>query len=261
MNYTNHNTNNQAENKIENQMRTLLFWNVDTQYDFMRSDESFNGALPVAGARAIENNLEKLTSIAKDYNIKVINTADWHTLDDAEINDSNPDYKKTYPQHCMACTIGAQYVPAANPEQPYIIPSLDTGDFDEAKVLSNRNIVLHKSRFDAFVGNEHTDWVINLLRPKTVFVYGVATNVCVNYAVRGLLERKCDVYVVTDAIKELPEEISETPLETVIDSWKDIAVKYNQNVNFVKTEDVTRLVRKQEYKILLDWLKNEKAQI
>ena len=31
-------------------MKTI-FWNVDTQYDFMRDDESFKGGLPVSGAR------------------------------------------------------------------------------------------------------------------------------------------------------------------------------------------------------------------
>ena len=42
------------------------------------------------------------------------------------------------------------------------------------------------------------------MAPKRAIVYGVATNVCVDCAVRGLLERKVDVYVVEDAIKELP---------------------------------------------------------
>ena len=45
---------------------------------------------------------------------------------------------------------------------------------------------------------------MELLNPDVAIVYGVATNVCVNDAVNGLLERNVKVYVPTDAIKELP---------------------------------------------------------
>ena len=52
-------------------MKTL-FWNVDTQYDFMRNDDSFKGALPVEGARSIEGNLAKLTSYAREHGYQIL---------------------------------------------------------------------------------------------------------------------------------------------------------------------------------------------
>ena len=182
-------------------MKTI-FWNVDTQYDFMRDDEAYKGRLAIPGAKAIEGNLEKLTAIAKQLGIKVINTADWHTIESEELS-TNPDFTKTFPQHCMQDTKGAQFVPATNPENPYLI-DWKQEQFDKEKVLQTRNIVLYKDKFDIFTGTPHSDKVVELIRPEKVVVYGVATNVCVDCAVKGLLERKVQVYVPTDAIKELP---------------------------------------------------------
>ena len=182
-------------------MKTI-FWNVDTQYDFMRDDEAYKGKLAITGAKAIEGNLEKLTAIAKQLGIKVINTADWHTIESEELS-TNPDFIKTFPQHCMQDTKGAQFVPATNPENPYLI-DWKQEQFDKEKVLQTRNIVLYKDKFDIFTGTPHSDKVVELIRPEKAVVYGVATNVCVDCAVEGLLERKVQVYVPTDAIKELP---------------------------------------------------------
>lgn len=188
---------------------TLIFWNVDTQYDFMRK----NGALYVQGAEKIERNLRKLTNLAKDLSIKVINTADWHTEESEELS-GKPDFIKTFPKHCMQNTLGAQYIPATAPENPFIMNWMQAA-YDPAMVLHNRNLVLYKDKFDVFSGTPHANKVVELLQPKKAIVYGVATNVCVNDAVLGLLERKVQVYVPTDAIKELPN------LPLPYQTWKD----------------------------------------
>ncbi len=180
-----------------------IFWNVDTQYDFMRDDESYKGKLPVPGARGIEGNLEFLTGLAKERRIVVVNTGDWHTMESPEISDK-PDFITTFPPHCLIGTNGADFVPATNPENPYIIDWRE-GSFDSNEVLSRRNIVLYKDKFGVFEGTKHADRVVELLKPERAIVYGVATNVCVDQAVRGLLERKVEVYVPIDAIKELPK--------------------------------------------------------
>ena len=62
-------------------MKTI-FWNVDTQYDFMRA----KGKLYVSEAEKIETNLAQLTSLAKTNGIKVVNTADWHNKHSKEIS-------------------------------------------------------------------------------------------------------------------------------------------------------------------------------
>lgn len=178
-------------------MKTI-FWNVDTQYDFMRPD----GKLYVQEAEQIEGNLAKLTNLAEEKGVKVINTADWHNEKSEELSDA-PDFVRTFPRHCMQNTKGAEFVPATDPENPYRIDWVQDS-FDVRGVLQKRNVILYKDRFDVFSGTPHADKVVKLLQPERTVVYGVATNVCVDCAVRGLLERNVRVYVPTDAIKELP---------------------------------------------------------
>ena len=183
-------------------MTTTILWNVDTQYDFMRDDASHKGKLPVQGAREIEPNLERLTELARKNGIKVINPADWHTPESKEFS-ATPDYITTFPPHCMEGTKGAQYVPATAPKNPYCIDWRER-TLDKKAAIAHREIVLRKDAFDVFTGNPHTGKLLDLLRPMQVVVYGVATNYCVDYAVQGLLERGIEVYVVADAIKEIP---------------------------------------------------------
>ena len=212
-------------------MKTI-FWNVDTQYDFMRNDETFRGSLAITGAGEIEGNLEFLTKLAAARMKKVVNTADMHTLQSPEIS-VNPDFKTTFPAHCLRGTIGAAYIPATIPEAPYII-DWAAPRFDSQRVQDARNIVLYKDRFDIFhpQGAPHTLKVLEIIKPDRVIVYGVATNVCVDFAVRGLLNfhRGIEVYVPADAIKELPN----LPLDEMLDAWRDAGTK------LIRTNEVAK---------------------
>lgn len=193
-------------------MKTI-FWNVDTQYDFMRPD----GKLAIPGAEAIEPALDRLTRLAEQRGLQVVNTADWHVKGDAELADE-PDFVNTFPEHCMQGTLGAMFVPATAPKGAYEIGWQDAG-FDKEKL--NNNLVLYKNRFDIFEGNPHADAVLQEINPDCAVVYGVATNVCVDFAVRGLRQRGIQVLVPTDAIKELPN----LPLEQTLQAWQDAGAR------------------------------------
>ena len=178
-----------------------IFWNVDTQVDFMEPD----GKLYVKGAEEIRPVLEKITRFAREHNLRVVNTADYHLVNSAELS-NHPDFVNTFPPHCMAESKGAMYIPETDPENPIII------DWNQELILDShfdnperfRNILIRKDAFDVFAGNPYTGKVLDILRPDRVFVYGVTTNVCVDQAVTGLAERGKEVFVFTDAIKELP---------------------------------------------------------
>lgn len=196
-------------------MNDVIFWNVDTQYDFMRDDASFNGALPVPEARGIEDKLRELTNYATEHGIRVVNTADWHNEHSKEFSDQ-PDYQTTFPVHCLQGTKGAEYVPATQPDNSYNVDWQDPTGLDLNQMQEHRNITIYKDAFDVFEGNSQTENVLAALNPKTAVVYGVATNVCVDYAVIGLRARGVDVLVPTDAIKELPG----LPLDETLRRWE-----------------------------------------
>ncbi len=179
----------------------ILFWNVDTQIDFIEPD----GKLYVKGAEKLKPVYKKITDFASENLIRVINTCDFHLINSRELS-ANPDFKTTFPEHCMAGTKGAEYIAETKPALPAIVdwmthlailPQL-------ANAKQFRNIVIRKDAFDVFEGNPYTSKILNLIYPDKIFVYGVSANVCVDKAVCGLALRGYKVYVFEDAIKELP---------------------------------------------------------
>lgn len=178
-----------------------LFWNVDTQIDFVYP----RGKLYVPGADKIRPRWKELTRLAKEKSIRVVNSADFHYQNSAEL-DATPDFVNTFPEHCMANTRGADFIRETDPEEPEIF------DWDKEYLITAqlfnreevRNFIIRKDAFDVFKGNHLTASILKHLNPKVVVVYGVTTNICVDAAVRGLTKRVKKVYVVEDAIKELP---------------------------------------------------------
>ncbi|MCY1635609.1 cysteine hydrolase family protein [Marinifilum sp. D737] len=181
--------------------KDILFWNVDTQIDFM----SKNGKLYAQNAEEIQPTLEAITKLANFNNIQVINTADYHYLNSAELS-SNPDFVNTFPEHCMANSLGAEYISETKPDEscPEILWNKIYNEKELSEAAKHRNIIIRKDAFDVFEGNPNTYSLLKQINPTTVFVYGVTTNVCVDCAVVGLAERGLKVYVIEDAIKELP---------------------------------------------------------
>ncbi len=195
--------------------KECLFWNVDTQFDFMNQ----NGKLYVPGAEQILPFLEKLTSLAEIKQIQVVNTADHHYSDANELSDT-PDFITTFPPHCMADSVGAAYVNETKPVNPTTLKwDKNYSDEEIDTILKYRNIIVLKDVFDVFTGNPNTIKMLGKLAPQRVFVYGVTTNVCVDCAVCGLANRNIQVYVITDAIKELPK------IELPYEKWNALGVK------------------------------------
>jgi len=188
-----------------------LFWNVDTQEDFI--DQS--GRLYVHGAEAIRPVLKMITDFAKAEGIRVVNTCDYHYINSEELS-SAPDFATSFPQHCLAGSSGAAFISETLPESPILIDwDLELAIYAELDDPERfRNIVIRKDAFDVFTGNPYADKIVQILQPDQVFVYGVSTNVCVDKAVIGLAARGIKVYVFMDAIKELPN------LPVPFEDWK-----------------------------------------
>jgi nicotinamidase/pyrazinamidase len=204
----------------------IIFWDVDTQYDFMKAD----GKLYVPDAEAIIPNLKKLTDYAHAQGIRIVASADDHVREHAEISDT-PDWKTTFPPHCMRGTPGQKKIPGTALQAPLVIEP----EPQDPKALAARarghkgDILFHKHRFDVF-SNPNVMPVVEALDPQDVVLYGVALDVCDKAAIEGLLERRphTRLFAVTDAMKPIDKDAAEHLLK----EWGE------EGVRLVRTEEV-----------------------
>lgn len=199
--------------------KNVLFWNVDTQIDFVEP----NGKLYVQGAELLKPIWADILKFAEENNIRVVSTADFHYPGSAELS-HHPDYISTFPEHCMANTKGSDYIKETTPSDSFVV------DWDKQitslkQIVDYRNIVIRKDAFDVFAGNPYTETILKMIDPEIVIVFGVTTNVCVNDAVVGLAKRVSRVLVIEDAIKELPN----IPLP--FENWQQLGVEMIRSAN------------------------------
>jgi nicotinamidase/pyrazinamidase len=176
-------------------MAGRILWDVDTQIDFVRAD----GKLAVPGAEEIVPAMQKLVAAAREAGIPHVASADDHELSDSEISEQ-PDYETTYPPHCLRGTRGARKIDETDQLDP--VP-IGLSPLDE-KWLRGREFLLLKKHFDVFT-NPNTERLLGHLDPDEVILFGVATDVCDDAAIRGLLARGRRVTFVEDAARGLDE--------------------------------------------------------
>src|SRR6266496_1377424 len=141
-------------------MPRVIFWDVDTQYDFMKAD----GKLYVPDAEQLIPNLRKLTDYAHGHGIAIIASADDHVVDHSEIS-TTPDWKETFPPHCLRGTPGQRKIPETALRDPLVIePEPQDPAALAARVKSHRgDILFHKHRFDVFTNRN----VLPVLRAES----------------------------------------------------------------------------------------------
>ena len=197
-----------------------IYWNVDTQHDFMTNRDDFKGGLYVQGAENIERVLQKITNRARLLGIQVVNQGDWHFENSKELSDT-PDFITTFPRHCIANTYGARFVPVTKPQHPFISYWKDPGvDVDKLQEHCG-DVVIYKDDMDVFKGSPHTETILKVLNPSIITAYGVASGECVDCALMGLVKRRYQVRVVKNAIKELPG----TDLNALYSKWEKAGIK------------------------------------
>lgn len=209
-------------------MTAAIFWDEDTQHDFMDPD----GTLYVPGAEAIIPNLERLTRSARTHGVSIVAIMCDHTERDAEIS-AQPDFHTTFPPHCMRGTRGQERIAATAFANPlYLESRAYTRTELEARVRAHRGeIVIKKQALDPF-SNPATAPILELLDPQLIVVYGVATDFCVHQAIIGLANRKRRVWWVRDA----SQPIDAAGAQRCEAEWR------RRGVRFVSTADVVRAV-------------------
>jgi nicotinamidase/pyrazinamidase len=192
-------------------MGGTVLWDVDTQVDFMLPE----GKLYVPGAEETAPAMRRLVEAARAAGIPHVASADDHELTDPEISTA-PDCEATYPPHCLRGTRGARKVPETEQEDP-VPMGLETLP---EQWLGGREFLLLKKHFDVFT-NPNTEPLLQRLDPDAVIVFGVATDVCDDATIRGLVERGRRVVFVEDAARGLDEG----RVATCIAAWRDLGVE------------------------------------
>ena len=198
-------------------MAGRILWDVDTQVDFMLPD----GKLYVPGAEETAPAMRRLVEAAREAGIVHVASADDHELTDPEIS-NEPDWRNTYPPHCLRGTRGAEKISETEqadplplslvPYPPGLLPGLVGG---------RREILLLKKNFNVFT-NPNTDALLDALDPDEIVVFGVATDVCDDAAIRGFLRRGRRVRFVEDAARGLDEE----RVTTCTTAWREGGVEF-----------------------------------
>ena len=185
-------------------MTRVLFWDVDTQHDFMKAD----GLLYVPGSEEIIPALKALTEYAHTNGIRILASADDHVPGHRELSDT-PDFLTTFPPHCIRGTPGQRKIPETALENPLVIEpeAVEAGQV-KARVAGHKgDLLLHKHWFDVFT-NGNIGPVLDALDPEQVVLYGVALDVCDRYAIEGLLRHRpgLRLSLVTDAARAIHPE-------------------------------------------------------
>lgn len=229
-----------------------MFYDVDTQNDFMNAD----GNLYVPAAEGIKGNLEKLARYATDNDIPVIGSVDRHfgTEQYKEKETELSRWGGLFPDHCMDGTYAqdkiketdlfydASFVDREHGGNNIFIPNAIDGSVDEEAVRKALGVVerplgrdnqnktglfFEKQSFDVS-DNPAFSYFLDVARPEEAVVYGVATDYCVRAAVLGLQDAGTQVYVVEDAISGVAPETTKTALEEMREA----------GARFVRTEEV-----------------------
>jgi nicotinamidase/pyrazinamidase len=214
---------------MERRMTQLVFWDVDTLYDFMRP----NGKLYVPGSEEIIPALEALTAFAHTHRIPIVASADNHDWADAEISEA-PDWKTTFPPHCMRGTAGQLKIAETALVDPLVIePEPEDGDALGRRIRAHHgDFLLTKHTLDVF-SNANVSTLLAALAPEAIVIYGVATDFCDRYTVEGLLRHapRGRLYLVTDAIRAIyPDEG-----ERLVGSWRERGVQTVESSELVQT--------------------------
>jgi nicotinamidase/pyrazinamidase len=194
-------------------MAGTIFWDVDTQVDFMVPE----GKLYVPEAVEITENLARLTRHARARRIRRVASVCDHVVEDVEIS-ATPDFTRTFPPHCLRGTHGQQKIPATTMERPLLVPNQPQDPALLRRQVERHagELLIEKNHFDVFT-NPNTTVVLDALAPETIVVYGVAQDVCDAHAIAGFLRRGgCRVVFVADAAK--PIDAARGAL--LIEQWK-----------------------------------------
>jgi nicotinamidase/pyrazinamidase len=199
--------------------RNVVFWEVDTQADFMLP----GGKLYVPGAERLLPNIRKLTNAARQGRVFLVSHGCYHAKDDPEF--------RTFPPHCIKGTEGAAFVPEALTDKVVVVPN-DPSAVVPKDLSPYQQILFEKQTLDIFASRHANKFMKRFGDDVEFVVFGVVTEYCVRLAAKGLLDRGRRVSVVEDAIATLKAK----------DGERTVAELRDLGVRFFSTDDALALI-------------------
>jgi nicotinamidase/pyrazinamidase len=139
---------------------------VDVQNDFCEG-----GSLAVEGGRAVAEGVSRHLDAHGERYAAVVATADWH-VDPGDHWSDEPDFEHSWPVHCEAGTVGAEFHPALAPALEHVQAVFRKGE--------------HAAAYSGFEGTTESHGrrlgLAEWLRERgiaSVEVAGIATDYCV----------------------------------------------------------------------------------
>ena len=198
-------------------MGETILWDVDTQVDFIEP----GGKLYFEGAEEARAAMARLVAAARTAGVVHLASADDHELSDPEISEE-PDFESTWPPHCLRGTRGAEKIPETKQLDPLALPLVPMPSAVLQRLLEGgREILVPKKHFDPFT-NPNLEAVLDMLDPDEIVLFGVATDVCDDAAVRALLRRGRRVTFVEDAARG----VDEARTAACLTSWREAGVVF-----------------------------------
>ena len=189
-------------------LRDFIFWEVDVQRDFMLP----GGRLYVLGAEKLLPNIRRLTDAARQGRVFLVSHGCFHPPNDPEFN--------TFPPHCVKGTPGSELVPEALTEKVLRVANETSAKLPE-DWSKYQQVLLEKQTLNVFESRHAHELVQRLGNQAEFVVFGVVTEYCVSFAVKGLLERGRRVAVVQDAIETLKRDDG----EKTVAEWKQLGAR------------------------------------
>ena len=163
----------------------------------------------------------RIVEAARAAGIVHVASCDQHELSDPEISEK-PDFDSTWPPNCLLGTRGAEKIPETKQHDPLPMPFVPVPQVTLCRLLDARpEILIPKKQYDPFT-NPNTETLLDALDPDEILLFGVATDICDDAAVRALLRRGRRVAFVEDAARGVDE--SRVTACTV--AWREAGVRF-----------------------------------
>jgi len=150
---------------------------------------------------------------------------DWHSSENDEISE-NPDFKQTFPPHCIAGSQGSERVGYLG-ELPIEYIEIEQMDTNALRRLVDKNqfhVIIKKESIDAF-DNPNTNKLIKLANPRAMVVFGVALDFCVYYVLRGLAKHKGIKLIL---LKDVTKDLGTKPKKKIYEELRQWGVEITE---------------------------------